>query len=233
MRSKNGVFAVYYFGNGHTLHTRVGIQEEIANAAYEAIMRDFPDFAKARSRVINMFLTLSQPGGIGTAVEWTKPADYIESVLGFRRYFILENMIVKALYDLGCNPPKEWLKINIKVTRSDRVQTAIGALRSALFGSAFGLQGAVMRAAGNHLIQSPGAQITKGCQRAIWNLQPIGINKWLVQPLNVHDEVMCVTRPELSDKVKETVDTYNGDLKRIVPLLFMEWKQKIKTWADK
>ena len=36
---------------------------------------------------------MTQPGGIGTKVVWKDPADYAETMLGFRRYFTLENRI--------------------------------------------------------------------------------------------------------------------------------------------
>ena len=68
---------------------------------------------------------------------------------------------------MGEDPPKEWKELKIKVVRRERVQTACNALRSSLFGAAFQVQAANMRAAGNHVIQSAGATLTKGLQRKI------------------------------------------------------------------
>src|SRR4029079_19641999 len=107
----------------------------------------------------------------GSQVVWDEPADYIESFLGFKRYFTLENMICRALFDLARKPPKNWKDCKVKVVRRDKVQTAGGAVASALYGAAFQSQAANMRAAANHEIQSPGGQITKDVQRRIWNLQ--------------------------------------------------------------
>ena len=47
---------------------------------------------------------MRQPGGIGSKVEWHEPADFVESMLGFRRYFTLENRICKTLFDLADDP---------------------------------------------------------------------------------------------------------------------------------
>ena len=177
--------------------------------------------------------SMRQPGGIGTRVEWAEPDEYIESLLGFKRYFTMENQIVKALFNLANDPPKEWLRMNIKVTRRDREQTAGGALRSALFAAAFAQQAANMRAAANHVIQSTGAQITKRVQRNIWGIQPSGINPFIVQPLNIHDEVLSPTHPDFVTKVKEVVDKTVESFREKVPLIKMDWKSNLKTWADK
>ena len=231
-RSKNGVFAICYFGEAHTLITRVGIPEETAQAAYQKILEDYPVFAAKRQDVTDMFCSMKQPGGIGTKVSWSEPADYIESVTGFRRYFTLENRICESLYKLSCDPPKDW-NVKANVMRRDRQQTACGAMRSALLGAAFGLQASNMRAAGNHRIQSTGATLTKELQYRIWGHQPAGIHSWKVQPMNVHDEIMCPTTPELVEDVAKTVDEYIEDMKSVVPLIGIEWFNDISSWASK
>ncbi len=85
----------------------------------------------------------------------------------------------------------------------------------------------------NHRIQSSGAQITKKTQRRVWDIQPSGINEWLVQPMNVHDEIMCSCKPSVSqivkDRVKETIESFRPT----VPLIRMDWQIGMKTWADK
>lgn len=54
----------------------------------------------------------------------------------------------------------EWRKTDIKVMRRPgRIQTAGGAVSSALYGAAFGIQAANMRAAANHEIQSLGIRV--------------------------------------------------------------------------
>jgi hypothetical protein len=232
-RAKSAVFAMLYGGTEHTLKERLGVELEAATDAMHRFARAFPGVGQRRQEIFSKFASMRQPGGIGSAVEWHEPADFVESMFGFRRYFTLENMICKTLYDLAQSPPKEWRSIKIKVQRRERMQTAAGAVQSALFGAAFAIQAANMRAAGNHVIQSSGAQVTKRLQRRIWDLQPSGVEKWLLQPMNIHDEVMVPVLPELTQKLKETVDGVVQEYKQRVPLLEMEWVTGLKSWADK
>jgi DNA polymerase I-like protein with 3'-5' exonuclease and polymerase domains len=232
-RSKQGIFAMLYGGEEYTLANRVGIDEEAASVAYREFSKDFPGLAIARKKVADKFCALVQPKGIGTRVEWVEPDDYIESLFGFRRYFTLENQICRALFDLAENPPEEWQKIKVKVMRRDREQTVCGAVRSALFASAFALCSANMRAAGNHVIQSTGSTVTKRLQCKIWEFQPHGVNTWQVMPCNFHDEIMCPTRPVLSDAVAKVVNEFIAEYKKHIPLLGMAWAQKMENWSKK
>lgn len=232
-RSKNGVFALAYGGEAFTLTTRVGVDEATANEAYHQFTTDFPEIGAARQRISDMFCSMRQKGGIGTRVEWHDPADYIESMFGFRRYFTLENRICKALFDLAEKPPKEWKQLKFKVVRRDREQTAEGACRSALFAAAFALQSANMRAALNHVIQSSGATMTKDLQCNIWELQPSGISDWLVQPMNIHDEIMVSAEKSMPPIVRKVVDNYVELNRDKVPLLAIDWSDFMLTWAEK
>jgi len=233
-RSKSAVFAMIYGGQAYTLKTRLGVPEEIAEEAYQKFMKLYPGVALARQTITDRFCSMRQPGGIGTKVEWHEPDNRIASLLGFERDFTLENNICKALFKLAHSIPKDWHKKNVKVNRKeDRTQTAAGATQTAIYAAAFALQSANMRAAGNHVIQSSGAQITKEVQRKIWDLQPHGISQWLVQPMNIHDEIMCPTKPCMAEKVEKVVyDTVNS-FKDKVPLLDIEWNRDLKSWADK
>lgn len=232
-RSKNGVFALCYGGEGYTLSNRVGVPEEVANEAYKKFVSKYKKFGLERQKYFDMFRTMRQPNGIGTKVEWHEPCDYIESIFGFRRYFTLENKICRALFDLAESPPEEWQNLTIKVVRRDREQFACGALRSALFAAAFAVQGSNMRASGNHVIQSSGAQITKSLQRRIWDIQPSGIYAWRVQPMNVHDEIMVPIQPEYINDLTNIVDNFVKEYRPSVPLLEIDWTNRINTWADK
>lgn len=234
-RSKSAVFAMAYGGEGFTLKNRLGVELEIAEKAYQAFMAEYAEMGRKRKKYADMFQPMRQPGGPGTRVEWHNPADYIESIFGFRRYFTLENAICKALFDLANKPPKEWLGIKIKVTRrADRgPQTVSGAVQSALYGAAFQIQAANMRAAGNHVIQSSGAQLTKMLQRRLWDIQPIGIHEWHVQPMNVHDEIMCPALERCIPEIDKIQKEFVLEFRDRVPLLEIDWHNRIATWADK
>lgn len=235
-RCKSAVFAMLYGGEAFTLKERLGVPIEVAEKAYEEFGRRYPGVARARQRIIKMFSAIKQTREHGP-IEWSEPADHIESMLGFRRYFTLENEIIRALFDLAQSPPKAWRELEFKVQRDkknvNRMQTVSGATQSALFGAAFAVQGSNIRAAANHEIQSSGAQITKMVQRKIWDLQPPGVNRWIVQPMNVHDEIMSPNDPNYVDKVAEIVHEAVESLREKIPLIEMEWDKVLETWASK
>jgi len=232
-RGKQAVFALLYGGDFNTIHNKLSVPIDVAEQAFENFQKRFPDIKRKREEVFDMFQALKQPGGIGSAVIWTDPAPFSETFLGFRRFFTLENSIVKALFGLARRPPRNWREVKLQVVRSDRIQTAGGAVASALYGAAFQLQAASTRAANNHLIQSPGAQITKYVQRKIWDIQPAGVNDWLVAPMNVHDEVMIVTDPTVKDKLAKVVTEAVVSYRDRVPLIAMEFGMNMRNWGDK
>lgn len=230
--SKSGLFALIYGGNEQTLMTRLNVSEEAAKNAYDRFRAKYPGVKAAQDRIFNMFCSMRQPNGIGSSVEWHDPEDSISSMLGFKRFFTLENMICKALFELGNRPPASLKNTKIKVMRRDRVQTAGGALQSAIYAAAFQIQAANMRAAGNHVIQSSGAQITKAVQRKVWDYQPSGIHDWRVQPMNIHDEILAAMSPEIAEDVAKTVKDAVESYRPIVPLIGIGWKP-MKSWASK
>lgn len=230
---KKGFFLKCYFGEAYTFNHKLGIAMDVSEGANTKFDKKYPRVKVFQDKVKYDFSALSQPGGLGTRIEWKEPAEYAESFLGFRRWFTLENQVIRALFELAQSPPPSFQGVKIKVIRRERIQTAGGAVSSALYGAAFGVQGANIRAAGNHFIQSPGAQITKATQRAVWDIQPAGISKWIVQPMNIHDEIMTPTRPgyeaQVERSAKSTVDRY----KKQVPLLAIDWMTNISSWAAK
>ena len=234
-KGKRGVFAILYGGNENTLKDRIGIPIEHAEVAFKHFTTKYRGVGLARQRTDNMFCTMRQPKGIGTAVEWHDPEEYIESLTGFKRYFTLENKVAKVLFDLANKIPATWKKIPVHVTRrAERGrQTGAGAIMSALYAAAFQIQAANMRAAANHEIQSTGATITKAVQRAIWDLQPAGIWNWLVQPMNIHDEIMTPCLPSIAEKVEETVKKKVEEYREIVPLIGITWERDMRSWAEK
>lgn len=232
-RAKSAVFAMMYGGTEHTLVERLAVPLEVALAALARFHKEFPGVKRSQQRITDMLAALQQVGGIGSKIEYRKPADFIESMFGFRRYFTLENKIAKTLYDLAANPPREWKKITINVQRRDRMQTAYGAVQSALYGAAFAIQAGSIRAANNHVIQSSGATVTKTVQRKIWDIQPHGVHKFVVMPFNCHDEIQCPCLPEYVDKVAQVVKEAVEAFRPKVPLIKLDWQKYCNSWADK
>ena len=231
-RGKNGVFCLLYGGDNNSLVNRVGVSQREADKAYENFCIDFKVWAHRRQLVFNDFCSMRQPGGIGSKVEWHDPADYVESMFGFKRFFSLENRVCKVLFELAEDPPAHW-NVSGKIIRRDREQTFLGAARSSLVAAAFNIQSSNMRAAANHRIQSSGATLTKELQNNLWRLQPCGIHGWYVQPLNIHDEIMCPSKPEIAPKVKEIVDSFVLQYKPRVPLLGISWDSDLESWGEK
>lgn len=239
-KAKTSVFAMFYGAREERLARTAGVHESEAEHAIKELSQRYPDWAKARRIINRAFCAMQQPGGIGTNIEWNEPAPYIESLLGFRRYFNLENKICRFLFELAQdirrieNINSTINASNTTVKRSkDRTQTALGATQTALYSCAFQLQASNMRAAANHIIQSTGAEICKALQRSIWDLQPPGVNKFHVAPMNIHDEIITVHLPELTDTVElialKLVEVY----REVVPLLELEWKRNINNWSEK
>ena len=233
-QAKQGFFgAILYGGDWSTLVKKLGIKKENAERAIDTLMKKYKGIKAWRERVTKAFCSMQQAGGLGTMVTWHDPAEYAETMLGFRRYYTLENKICKVLFDLARKPPKHWKDTKIKVIRRDRVQTAGGATASALYGAAFAMQAANTRSGANHEIQSPGAQITKHVERKVWDLQPVGVNDWDVACMNIHDEIAVVSKPELVDIIKQTIQTTVVTFRDRIPLISMEWKTNVESWADK
>lgn len=228
---KAGVFAMIYGGDWNTLVNKQGIDPERAQKAERGFVTRFPGIQKARQKIFDSFCSMRQPNGIGSPVLWHEPEDYIESLMGFRRYFTLENKICHALFVLANSPPKPWKLMKQKVVRREREQFVGGATSSALYAAAFAIQASNMRAAANHVIQSSGATICKHVQRKIWDIQPAGVHKWCVQPFNVHDEIATPTRPEYVERVKNTVYETVESFRERVPLIKMEWATGASSWA--
>lgn len=230
---KRGLFALFYGGNEQTLVERIGVEEQVALAAILNFASRFPGIQRFQDSIREKFCSMTQPGGIGSKVIWQDPAEYVESMFGFRRYFDLENKVCRELFNLSENLPEEWKSMRLKVVRRDREQKVGSAIMSALFAAAFNIQGQNMRAAANHLIQSPGADMTKRLQCRLWNVQPVGISDWCVQPLNVHDELMTPCTNNVSSVCAEIVKDFIEEYRKHIPLLDMTWQTNIPSWAGK
>ncbi len=234
LKAKASVFARIYFGEPSTISKNAEITLEHAEKACILFDRRYPGIKSFRDDIIQRFSAMSQPGGLGTQVHLKECEEYSTSLLGYKRYFTLENDIQKRLFKLAQSPPKSWRNFRVKVTRRDRIQSASGAAQSALYGAAFSIEASRIRQAGNHCIQSTGAEITKSVQAVIVELQPVGINPWVVRCLNIHDEVLVVTDSfETSIKVGEIVKTEVKKFVPVVPLLRMDWHDKLNDWSEK
>ncbi len=231
-RAKNGVFAMCYGGEADTLVNRVAISPEQAEISYERWCRDFPGWASERKKIFDRFCSMRQkvPGG---QVTWSEPDNSIKSMFGFERRFDLENDIARVMFELSNDPPKSWYRFKGSIVRQTYrgEQQLIGALRSALYATAFASQAANMRAAANHVIQSSGSTVLKQLQGKLWDFQPVGIHPWCVKTLSIHDEVMTVHKDDMN--LTDVVDDFVEEIKDVIPLIGMDWKTNVPSWGDK
>jgi DNA polymerase I-like protein with 3'-5' exonuclease and polymerase domains len=153
-------------------------------------------------------------------------------MFGFKRFFTLENQICRVLFDLANDPPKEWKSEKTALVRRDRNQTTVGATRSALFGAAFNIMSANIRAALNHKIQSTGATPTKNLQRRLWELQPEGEHPWLVRNMQVHDELLNVSTEEMLPEIRLKIKDFLEHYRRYIPLLNITWLDRMTSWSN-
>ena len=228
------MFALVYGGDWNTLVQKLGVTEARAKAAYADFVKRYPGIDKARHKTFDAFCSMRQPAGIGRAVVWADPAEYIETFLGFRRYF---------------TPGKQDLQGPLRPGPQRRRSTG-GRARSRWCGAI-----ACRRPAGRcrrpstvppsrcrpptcgprptTKSRSPGAEITKSVQRRLWDLQPAGVHPLLLAPLNVHDELMVVAKPaivpHITANVREVVESYRAK----VPLIGMTWFEGMDNWAEK
>lgn len=230
-RAKRGVFLKFYGGNAWTIAQKVFVEESVAEAANKAFEAEYPEVAKAQQKVIDTYTAIKQPDGIGSKIYWETPKNYTESLMGFKRYFDLEIKVMEKLFALAQDPPAEWLIKDVSVMRRQRVQTTQGATQSALFAAAFSVQGHMQRVATNHPVQSTGAGIIKRIQCKLWELQPVGIHKWLIRMMNIHDELETACDPSVETQTYEIVDKTIKELRKIVPMLSLTW-QRGKNWAQ-
>ncbi len=230
-KGKQAVFALFYGAEEAKFAQVTGLTVEEGRKKRQEFLDQYPELAKRAFKIYEMFCSMRQPEGIGTNVEWHEPAKYAESIFGTKRHYRIENKVCKFFFELANNLPQELKQIRQKTNRRDREQTIAGATQSALYAAAFAIQASNQRTAGNHYIQSPGAIITKVLQYKLWELQVSGIAPWKVQLYNMHDEVLAVNncRRDVALKVAETVE----ELTEKVPLLSIDWKPIMTSWADK
>lgn len=230
-RVKAANFAYFYGAEQTKMEQVLGVP---VAESMKRFFAKYPDLYRRRNSVGQAFCSMRQTGGVGSKIVWEEPADYIESLLGFKRFFTLENTICRALYRIANEANKyfgdQYLKQQV-VRKVDRgPQTVLGATATALYATAFGLQAANMRAACNHVIQSVGGHITKEFQRELVELQPCGVHPWVCRTFNMHDEILST--------VKSGVDTtfirdrVMSKYRKIIPLIAWDW-QRMQSWGDK
>jgi hypothetical protein len=156
-RAKTTFFLRMYGGQLRKAAETLDLTEEEAEEGLERWERKFPGIARYYDDIKSQYRFIDTD-----TWTWANPKEEVTSIMGFTRKFDREISSGYAFWrlaeELKDNDP--WADIKIVVRRKDKAQTVTQALRSALIGACFSLQGYVVRVAGNHGIQSPDGEIT-------------------------------------------------------------------------
>ena len=233
-KAKSGIFLIFYGGQGKKLGETLGIPEEDAVAAIEKLKATYPGIGKALDSYKEDYSSLVQTDG--GSIRFSPCKDCVESLYGFKRYFDIEISLIDQLYKIANRVGFELHdKRHDMVVRKEHkgFQSPSGAACSALYGTAFSIQNSMQRQAGNHKIQSTGAGAMKELQCAIWDMQPHGVSDWVVRPMQVHDEIMCVTKKEFTAELDSIVNKTIENIGHTIPLVGMKWSTNMGSWAEK
>jgi len=229
--AKNGVFALIFGAQYQKLAKTLNVSLDISESAEKRWWQRYHVARDNRNKIYADFTAVRQPREGGKVI-WSEPKHEIETLLGFKRWFQLEWDVVRALYELANNPPREWTKLDVRVLRKKHkgLQSASGALRSALFGCCFALQGAIQRQAANTVIQGTGAQINKQHQVDLLDRQPAGIHPFVIRTLNIHDEVLVVQdgSVDTTSVARATEEKFREQ----VPLVGLDWRVDKPSWGE-
>ncbi len=233
-KAKSCVYALSYGAAAFKISEVIGCSETEAEQIILKFFEKYVHMLQTRKQITKSLSCLHRDEN---RLEITKPQKtYVESCFGYRRSFNVEYQVIGAMVKsmneisrLGKDKSMGW---KTKIVRKEQKgeQTISGAIQSALYGATFSVQNKIIRAALNHQIQSAGRTITLSVQSGIWDLQPRGINPFVVKLMSIHDEIIAASPPEMAAPIAAVVRTEVEKLNKTIPLLGLGWAQDVKTW---
>jgi len=243
-KAKICVYAILYGAASFNIAHTLGVTPEEAERIILGFFAKYPIMAETR-KLVKQSLEALRPDESGRLRVVEPKQQHIDSVFGFRRSFQAEFAVMNILFQGmkqwnemskdGTNAPAymEFLELDRKIVRKENkgTQTVKSAVSSALYGSVFSLQGKILRAALNHLIQSAGRTCTLRVQKRVWDeVQPVGIHEFLIKLLSVHDELATVSEAGYAPIIEKAVADEMAALCRTVPLLSLDWATNVGSW---
>ena len=220
-KAKIAVFAGAYGAEEDKIAKQTGTHVEDARRANRLFQEEYKGIGEAKRRVKNMYNPIKNLGKGKTTFSVAPDCRVgVKSFIGFTRHLSFEYDLAEYFYNISTNLPNH-LRLSGTVVRRDKKVTIEQATKSALFGTCFSICGRIQRAAGNHEIQSPGGQTTKNLQAELFKLQPLGVEPWVIKVMNVHDEILTVTKPESIPSVENIVHNFIEENKKVIPLIGM------------
>lgn len=242
--SKICVYAILYGASAFNIAQTLKVSEADADRIIQGFFEKYPYMAETRKWVKKSLEALSTDEN-GRLVIHKPERTSVESVFGYSRSFQVEFAVMHAMVK-SMDEIKETIGKSIRETlnktrgdndelftiRSEKKgrQTLDGAIISALYGSTFSLQGKILRAALNHLIQSAGRTITLRVQKRSWDVQPVGITPFRVKLMSIHDEIMVTSSMEDAITIRQAVVDEVADICKTVPLTSLGWAVDGKSW---
>lgn len=230
-KGKVCVYAILYGASAYNIAQTLQIEEEEAEEVIRGFFEKYPLMQATRKAVQKSLRCLHSSAGENLRV--TKPEQtYIESIFGFRRSFEVELSLIETISQAMPEIRERLKGVPGRVFRKEKKgeQTLAGAVLSALYGAAFSIQGKVLRAGLNHIIQSAGRTITLRTQASAWRAQPVGVEPFKLKLMSVHDEIVVASSPETADEVAELVEAEVNELCKTVPLLSIGWGKNLGSW---
>jgi DNA polymerase I-like protein with 3'-5' exonuclease and polymerase domains len=225
--AKNINFAMLYGCTAMKIVEMIGCTLSQAEKILERFFEKYQGSFKTREKMSKMFITAD-------TVKWSLHSvsimhDSITDIMGYTRHWGLEAKMADIFWKMGHSgitlPENLQKKIVIRQERKGE-QNYLNAVRSACLGASIAIQQAVARQAGNFLIQSVGANLTKLLMERIWKTTYIPL-------MNIHDEIQVPEGFEnLFPLVKKVVDSFIDEYKSVIPSLEMDYK-RTKNWGEK
>lgn len=232
-------YSIMYGASAFNVSQTMNCTIEEAQQYIDGFFDRFPHMAETRKLVNRKFTVLTSDENNRMVLRQPEQ-NYIESAFGFRRSFQTELDVMFCIRDamqeinVWRNERPELASIlNQAVVRKEKkgVQKTAGALSSSLYACIFSLQGKILRAAMNHLIQSAGRTCTLRVQKRIWDeVQPQGINPFEVKLMSIHDELATVSPRRNCEKITYAVKDEMAKLTETVPLLSLDWATDVGSW---
>lgn len=232
-------YSIMYGASAFNVAQTMNCTNEEAQRYIDGFFDQFPHMAETRKLVKRKFTVLTSDED-GRMVLRQPEQNYIESAFGFRRSFQTELDVMFIIRDAMRqinvyreSHPELAPMLNKPVVRKEKkgLQRTAGALSSALYACIFSMQGKILRAALNHLIQSAGRTCTLRVQKRIWDeVQPVGVHPFEVKLLSVHDEIGTVSPRRNCAKITAAVKDEMAELTKTIPLLSLDWATDVGSW---
>jgi hypothetical protein len=115
-KGKAAVYLTLYGGTFATLAKNCGVEEAIAEKAYNKMIQKYPMMGSTRKAITKKFSSITQdPEG---KMRFKLPENqFINSIFGYKRYFDAEYMVQKMIWDTVKNPPEVLCNVGVTIVR--------------------------------------------------------------------------------------------------------------------